>query len=129
MKWGVVGIKYRKVDCSYRPAKVAQGASFPGEWWWWWWRWAVLQLEDVTWLLVCWSCCAPLHPITAQPPPVTATTTHPPAGEYPPRAQAGKRDNGWYYRTFSNGGYLSSKHGECGVGGVLCVCGCPRRLC
>jgi hypothetical protein len=30
MKWGVVGIKYRKVACDHKPAKWASGATFPG---------------------------------------------------------------------------------------------------
>lgn len=31
MKWGVMAIKYRPVDCSHQPDKQATGADFPGE--------------------------------------------------------------------------------------------------
>jgi hypothetical protein len=30
MKWGVIGIQYRQVDCLHKPDKQAGGASFPG---------------------------------------------------------------------------------------------------
>ncbi len=31
MRWGVIPIQYRQVDCGTQPNKRAEGASFPGE--------------------------------------------------------------------------------------------------
>jgi hypothetical protein len=31
MKWGVISIQYRQVDCGYQPYKKASGTSWPGE--------------------------------------------------------------------------------------------------